>query len=327
MPRAEEDSCATFEFGRVLRPEQLAHDKQSVTKLLYDRLSEDDVADVIYRASKDPELTNYPAIDSDLDTRRWLVLNYGLWLQVPSVIERTGLRPIQPPEEVHAMARGPLAAGGGLESADLIVDAITSAGIDIADLGDALDFGCSSGRVVRVLVAAFPGLHWHGCDPNKPAIEWAREHLENIEFFVSGQYPPLPLAEGQLGLVYAISIWSHFAPSLGLRWFDEMHRLIRPGGILFLTTHGLQSVSHYAAQGVRSPQHSRAILESLYRTGSWYAAEFGPAGDAGIVNPEWGTAFLSPEWLLTKLCPRWRILEFAPGRNQRNQDVYVLQRT
>ncbi len=45
-----------------------------------------------------------------------------------------------------------------------------------------------------------------------------------------------------------------------------------------------------------------------------------------MINPDWGTAFLSPEWLLTHLCPRWRVLEFAPGRNQDNQDVYVLQR-
>jgi hypothetical protein len=26
-----------------------------------------------------------------------------------------------------------------------------------------------------------------------------------------------------------------------------------------------------------------------------------------------------------KLCLRWRVLEFAPGRNQLNQDLYVLQ--
>ena len=46
----------------------------------------------------------------------------------------------------------------------------------------------------------------------------------------------------------------------------------------------------------------------------------------GVVTPDWGTAFLSPEWMLAKLCPAWRVLEFAPGRNQENQDVYVLQR-
>jgi SAM-dependent methyltransferase len=315
-----------LDFERELGPAQLAQDTQSATKLLYDRLTADDVDEVTCRAATTPELAHLPKIGNDPAARRWLVLNYGMWLKVPYVIERTGLRADQPPEDVHSMARGPLAAAGGLGEADMVVDAIRSSGAELIDAEHALDFGCSSGRVVRVLAAAFPEVRWRGCDPNEPAIEWAREHLGGIDFFVSPQQPPLPIAEGELGVVYAISIWSHFAPELGLRWFDEIHRLIRPGGRLVFTTHGMQSVSFYAEQGLRPPEQSRAIVEGLYRRGFWYAAEFGQTGDAGIVNPEWGTTFLSAEWLLTKLCPGWRVLEYAPGRNQLNQDVYVLER-
>jgi SAM-dependent methyltransferase len=241
-------------------------------------------------------------------------------------MERTGLKPDQPPEGVHAMARGPLAAAGGLGEADLVVDAIRSVGADVANAGDGLDFGCSSGRVVRVLQAAFPEVHWRGCDPNRAAIGWAAEHLPEIEFFVSPEEPPLPVADGALGLVYAISIWSHFDPELGLRWFEEMHRVTKPGGFLVFTTHGFQSVAYYAENKERSGLQAREIVDSLYRHGHWYACEFGAAGDAGIVNSQWGTAFLSAEWLLSRLCPRWRLVEYAPGRNQNNQDVYVLQR-
>jgi hypothetical protein len=105
-----------------------------------------------------------------------------------------------------------------------------------------------------------------------------------------------------------------------------MHRLIRPGGHLVCTTHGFTSVALYAQLSLRTPQQSDEIIGALYRQGSWYAPEFGEEGDWGVVNPDWGTAFLSPEWMLTQLCPRWRVLEFAPGRNQDNQDVYVLER-
>jgi hypothetical protein len=117
-----------------------------------------------------------------------------------------------------------------------------------------------------------------------------------------------------------------FAPELGLRWFAEMRRIIRPGGYLVCTTHGLTSVAHYALGEMRSPEQSLEIREALYRNGAWYAAEFGEQGDWGVINPDWGTAFLTPEWILTNLCPTWQVLEFAPGRNQENQDVYVLQR-
>jgi SAM-dependent methyltransferase len=196
----------------------------------------------------------------------------------------------------------------------------------MSSVRSALDLGCSSGRVVRSLAAAYPEVKWHGCDPNRPAIEWASANLPAIEFFVNDDSPPLPLADASFDLVYAISIWSHFAPALGLRWFDEVHRRIAPGGHLVCTTHGLTSITYYARHELRRPEQSLQIADSLYRKGWWYAAEFGEEGDWGVVNPDWGTAFISPEWLLAQLCPRWRVLEFAPGRNQDNQDVYVLQR-
>jgi SAM-dependent methyltransferase len=297
-----------------------------VTKRLYNRLTDQDVAEVKRQVAGAPELADCPAIGTDVAIEPKLVLAYGTWLKLPVVIERTGLPPDQPPEDVHAMSRGPLSAAGALWEADMIVEAITSAGADLEGFAEVLDFGCSSGRVVRAFAAGFPHIRWLGCDPNEAAVAWASHHLKQIEFFVNPQSPPLPIAAGELGLVYAISIWSHFAPKLALRWFDEMRRVLRPGGLLVITTHGLQSISYYAEEGLRPFAQCRDILESLYQSGFWYAPEFGQAGDFGIVNPDWGTAFLSPEWLLTKLCPSWRILEFAPGRNQGNQDVYVLQR-
>jgi SAM-dependent methyltransferase len=258
--------------------------------------------------------------------RIFLLLCFGVWLRIPAVLEKVALGAEQPPEEVHAMARGPLAAAGGLYEADMVAGALASVGASIESTAQALDFGCSSGRLVRVLAAAYPDVRWHGCDPNGPAIEWATRAYPDVNLFLSANQPPLALPDGSLDLVCAISIWSHFAPELGLRWFEEMRRVIRPGGHLVCTTHGLTAVDFYAKNSLRTPEQSDEIVGALYRSGWWYAQEFGESGDWGVVNPDWGTAFLSPEWLLAELCPRWRVLEFEPGRNQDNQDVYVLQR-
>jgi SAM-dependent methyltransferase len=313
-------------FERELIPGALAVEGNHVSAMLYERLSTENIAEIEARILGTPELAHFLAGDPVLATRRYASLAFGIWLGVPGLLEGTGLIGAQPPDEIHAMARGPLSAGGGLYEADLVTSAMASAGVEMAEIARGLDFGCSSGRVVRVLAAAYPDADWHGCDPNTEAIAWASDALPGIDFFVSGNEPPLPLTDGSLDLVCAISIWSHFEPQLGLRWFEEMHRVIRPGGHLVCTTHGETSIGYYAKQGLRTGRQSLEIAAALYSRGSWYAPEFGAAGDWGVVNPAWGTAFVSAEWMLTNLLPRWRVLEFAPGRNQENQDVYVLRR-
>ncbi|HWH12709.1 MAG TPA: class I SAM-dependent methyltransferase [Solirubrobacteraceae bacterium] len=311
---------------RELGPGRLAVEARYASTLLYDRLDPANIAEIERRVDDWPDLRDQLDANPDPAERRCMLLAFGIWLAVPGLLEGTGLLSAQPPYEVHAMARGPLSAAGGLYEADMIASALASAGVDLSDVAGGLDFGCSSGRVVRVLAAAYPQTDWHGCDPNAEAIAWATHALPAIDFFRSGEHPPLPLADASLDLVFAISIWSHFEPALGLRWFDEMHRLIAPGGHLVFTTHGLASVEHYAARDLRTADQSAEIAAALYSRGSWYAPEFGADGDWGVVNPSWGTAFLSPEWVLTNLLPNWRVLEFAPGRNQCNQDVYVLRR-
>ncbi|HEY4278311.1 MAG TPA: methyltransferase domain-containing protein [Conexibacter sp.] len=312
-------------FAREARPGRLAIEQQRATSRLISRLDAGDITEIERRIAEHPQMLEaYQA--TDRATRRHLLLHLGIYLLVPAVYEKTGLRLGNPPGDVHAMARGPLSSAGGVYEADLVADALASAGVDIAQVTAGLDFGCSSGRVVRVLHGAFPDVRWAGCDPNAEAIAWAGSHLHGIGFVRSGDDPPLPFEEGSFELVYAISIWSHFEPALGMRWFDEMRRLLAPGGHLVFTTHGITSIDYYARSGARLPEQAQEISEALYRQGWWYKAEFGEAGDWGVVNPAWGTAFLTPEWLLTALTPAWRVLEFAPGRNLDNQDVYVLER-
>jgi SAM-dependent methyltransferase len=313
-------------FARSFEPGHLAGPRAGASRTLYERLDAADVAEVEQLIAQTGELQALYAARPDIESSRHMILAFGTWLGVQAVIEKTGISAVQPPDQIHVMARGPLAAAGGLYEADMVCDSLASVGVDLSTMRSVLDFGCSSGRVVRALAAAYPAVRWYGCDPNAPAIDWANENLPDVEFFVSGDRPPLSLADGSLDLGYAISIWSHFAPELGLRWFEEMHRVIRPDGYLVCTTHGLTSVALYAQLCLRTPQQSDEILGALYRQGWWYAPEFGEQGDWGVVNPDWGTAFLSPEWMLAQLCPQWRVLEFASGRNQDNQDIYVLQR-
>jgi SAM-dependent methyltransferase len=308
-------------FARTVSPDPLF--AAPVTELLHARLGAEDLAAI--RSQLEPAEAALVENANPTERKR-LELAFAAHHAVQPSLQRSGLSAAMPDVGVHSMAHGPLAAGGSMYYADLVVDALRQSGHELTGGQTGLDFGCSSGRVVRVLAAAHPELEWHGCDPIPDAIEWAQAHLPGIAFTRSPDTPPLPYADGSFDLAFAISIWSHFAEHAALTWLGEMRRIILPGGHMLLTTHGEQTVVHSHRQGLRSQEQLDQVRTALFEHGFWYAAEFGEAGDHGVTSPEWGTAFLTPEWLLAKLTPEWRLAFFRPGRVEEDQDLYVFER-
>jgi SAM-dependent methyltransferase len=259
------------------------------------------------------------------DERLYLRLHLAVWQGAPGFVETSGLSRADPPAGIHAMARGPLAAGGSFSAADMIGEVIEQEAND-SSRGRALDFGASSGRVVRVLAAAYPGIKWEACDPNAAAIRWAAENLSPIGFFASPEDPPLQVESAAYELVYAISVWSHFGQRAARDWLQEMHRIVAPGGLLVLTTQGLQTIRSLAAAGEWKPHDINRALADLCRSGHHFHDVFARDGDHGIRHDEWGWAFIGSEWLLDLVTPEWIVKRYAPGRHESNQDLWVLQR-
>lgn len=299
-------------------------EKAEVTDILYSRLNANDIAEIEERLNIE-DAASWVKTPADSVDRKHLALHFGVYYKIPRVLDKTGLSSATPPDDVHSMARGSLAAGGSFYYADLVMGAMRRIGAKLKLDSNVLDFGCSSGRILRVLSVAYPNIKWYGCDPNEAATSWARENLKNIGFLASPQEPPLAYSSGMFDLVYAISIWSHFGQLAALKWFEEMRRIIRPGGYLLFTTHGYQSLAYYLNSGLHSTETLDVIVDSLYREGFYFMNRFGEAGDWGVVHSEWGEAFISPEWWLEKLCPTWHVSLFIPGFCEGNQDLIVLE--
>jgi SAM-dependent methyltransferase len=332
---------AELPFARAAGPRNYRVEQAAATLRLHARLGDEVLAAIASRAAECDEMVELPVPPgappqtvryvedwekaTGIEKKRW-DLTLAVHFELSEALKATGLTTAMPPGEVHAMTHSPLAAGGGFYQADMIADALASAGSPIAAGDRGLDFGCSSGRVVRVLAAAYPEAEWHGCDPNAPAIEWAQGALPIAEFATSENDPPLPYEDGNFAAVFGVSIWSHYAEAAALRWYDEIWRILRPGGHLISTTHGNESIAFYNRLGLRSNEQLTDVQRALYESGYWYAAEFGDAGDWGVVNSEWGTSFVSAEWMLDNLTPKWELVEYASARNEDNQDVYVLRK-
>ena len=293
-----------------------------ISARLHGRLTRDDLA-AMRRSLTPGEAAELRAADPR--ERRQLELSYAL-AAAPAAAAHTGLSAVEPPPEVHTLVRGRRSLGGAYAYADSMVEALEAAGGDLASGRAALDFGCSSGRLVRALRAAHPQVAWHACDPQQRAIAWAAEHFGDISWLASPLEPPLPYADATFDAVFALSIWSHFGERAGLAWFADMHRILAPGGHLVLTAHGFGTLRSLAERERWAPEDVERAMQAMYRTGFHHHDTFGEGGDWGVPGGEdWGWAFISPEWIQTHLLPDWRVAEFRPGYIDAFQDLLVLQ--
>jgi SAM-dependent methyltransferase len=126
---------------------------------------------------------------------------------------------------------------GGRLAGESVRGAAARAGRELESLGALLDFGCGCGRVTRRW-RSLNGVAVHGSDSSADAIEWCRRHLPFGEFVVNTLEPPLDYGDEAFDLVYALSVLTHLPEKLGLAWRDELRRVLRPGGLLVLSTHG-----------------------------------------------------------------------------------------
>jgi SAM-dependent methyltransferase len=145
-----------------------------------------------------------------------------------------------PPAELRIRVAGTADLAWFLESGRLaeesIRTALAEAGTSLEALESVLDFGCGCGRVVRRL-ARLPG-SVNGSDLNTDAVAWCNANLRFGSFTRNALEPPLPYPDKRFDLVYALSVLTHLPTETAQAWMVELTRILRPGGLLLVTTHG-----------------------------------------------------------------------------------------
>jgi SAM-dependent methyltransferase len=101
-----------------------------------------------------------------------------------------------------------------------------------------LDFGCGAGRTLRhFLDEAERGEFW-GADIDASSIDWLEANLcPPLRALRCEDAPPLALEAGSFDLIWAISVFTHLTDR-SLDWLAELHRLLRPGGLLMASYTG-----------------------------------------------------------------------------------------
>ena len=143
-------------------------------------------------------------------------------------------------------------------------------------------------------------------------MAWCAANLPFVTASVNELEPPLRYEDGQFGLVYAISVFTHLPRDLERAWIDELSRIVAPGGLLLLTTHG----DSYAD---RLDAHERARYDSGEPVARW----------PGVAGSNLCTTFHPESYVRERLAPALELRELAPDGGtvgSRQQDLAVFRK-
>src|SRR5262245_11444457 len=119
---------------------------------------------------------------------------------------------------------------------------LEAAGKPLKSARTILDFGCGSGIMIRWLRdVAEHGEVW-GVDISGDHVVWCQQHLTPpFRFVTTTSFPHLPFEDRYFDLIYAGSVFTHIA-DLGEAWLLELKRVVRPGGLLYVTVQDERAV-------------------------------------------------------------------------------------
>jgi 2-polyprenyl-3-methyl-5-hydroxy-6-metoxy-1,4-benzoquinol methylase len=101
-----------------------------------------------------------------------------------------------------------------------------------------LDWGCGTGRIIQYMHQYNPYALLYAADINKKMIDWDHQNIKDVHFSVINSNTPTAYPANYFDLVYGISVYTHLSSNLQEEWLVELHRMIKPAGILLITTHG-----------------------------------------------------------------------------------------
>ncbi len=151
-----------------------------------------------------------------------------------------------------------------------------------------LDFGCGAGRTLEHFLAEAETAEFWGADVEASHIRAVHEAfcppLHALRCEVD---PPLGLEYGSFDLAWAISVFTHLTDN-SLPWLLELHRLLKPGGLLIATYIGRWN-SEYAAG--EPWDENRIGMNVLFHTQAWDRGGPTVLMSDWWVRSHWGRAF------------------------------------
>jgi SAM-dependent methyltransferase len=174
--------------------------------------------------------------DKAFDVRSLTVAEWRHWMT--DGVAHAGI-PAVPPEQLQKRFNA-FAGRANLEAAwryyQTIRTAAATHGVPVAPATRIAEFGCGWGRVLRCFLHDVPASNLTGFDVLHLAVQQAREQVPGATIVPNKLTPPTTFEDDCFDLLYAVSVFSHLPEDLHLQWVAEIARIVRPGGVVVLST-------------------------------------------------------------------------------------------
>jgi cyclopropane fatty-acyl-phospholipid synthase-like methyltransferase len=222
------------------------------------------------------------------------------------------------------------------------VNAIATAqGNPIGRSTNLMDFGTGWGRMIRPFLRQIDGKNILGLDPLPTMVELCQDMYTgfDVQFAHNNPLAPSTLASGSLDLIIGYSVFSHLNEQVSTGWIHEFARLLRPGGLACITTHGV-GILDYAQQLLDDPTQQAGLwhellasgfgtnaaqLRSEYNNGQFVHVAHG--GGSALDDSYYGDSLFNEAFARRNWGSILDVVEFIPaGTGKLPQSLLVLQK-
>jgi SAM-dependent methyltransferase len=199
-----------------------------------------------------------------------------------------------------------------------------------------LDFGCGWGRFTRFFLKDVREENIYAVDAWPLAIDLCRQTGARGNYLAIDHHPPTEFAAESFDLIYAYSVFSHLAESVHLEWVEEFSRLLKPKGILIVTTQGRSFIEYcrsFRDRPIDSLWHeylsksfvdAEAALADYDRGKFLYAANGG--GSPELPPSLYGEALSPKVYVLREWTRYLSFRDFVEEGNALQQALIVMQK-
>jgi len=118
----------------------------------------------------------------------------------------------------------------------LLSDCSVKYGERINETTKILDFGCGWGRIIRYFMRDVSHNNLYGADCFKEVLDVAKAQNKWVSFSLTTPMPPTDYNSSMFDIIYLFSVFSHLSEDIHLKFLEDFHRILKPGGLLVATT-------------------------------------------------------------------------------------------